>query len=450
MKNHQIIEMAISLGFIAIILTFLIALLFYFIYRKVMKKENILQKRYIVFGMLFCMYLIIVFGVTMVADGTRGFADYRMKIHFFESYKQAWNTMSITEWRNLVLNILLFVPMGCILPILFKRCKLWWLTYGIGFMFSLTIEMTQLITKRGMCEADDLLNNTLGCMIGFGLYYLCRYIYYKKQYSLKKACLFQVPLLLTLVSFTSLAVVYNRQELGNLKSKYNAVFNMSYIELSHDLNLDDHQPNGYVYKKSTNHKDILNLFTEQYQAIDEYSYLLTIQNKDYELQFDEDGLFVLSMQSDDQYEGLENLKYQDLKKILESYGVSFDKRVDVFDAGHGMYEITFSFLKNHDYMINGSILCTIDTNRQLRNVESHLSWYTPYKEYTLLSSKEAYQMIEEGKISEYYGMLDSKIHLNHVTLSYELDSKGYYQPVYIFSYQSNNETKVIYIPAMKS
>ena len=53
-----------------------------------------------------------------------------------------------------------------------------------------------------------------------------------------------------------------------------------------------------------------------YQAIDEYSYLLTIQNKDYELQFDEDGLFVLSMQSDDQYEGLENLKYQDLKKMI--------------------------------------------------------------------------------------------------------------------------------------
>jgi hypothetical protein len=59
-------------------------------------------------------------------------------------------------------------------------------------------------------------------------------------------------------------------------------------------------------------------------------------------------------------------------------------------------------------------------------------------------------MIEDGKISEYYGLLDSKIDLKYVTLSYEQDSKGYLQPVYIFQYRVYDEIKVIYIPAIRT
>jgi glycopeptide antibiotics resistance protein len=36
----------------------------------------------------------------------------------------------------------------------------------IGFLISLTIEILQLVTKRGLFEFDDIFHNTLGVAIG--------------------------------------------------------------------------------------------------------------------------------------------------------------------------------------------------------------------------------------------------------------------------------------------
>ena len=46
-----------------------------------------------------------------------------------------------------------------------------------GFLFSLMIELCQLFLRRGLCELDDLFNNTLGCIIGSLTYTLFRHIY---------------------------------------------------------------------------------------------------------------------------------------------------------------------------------------------------------------------------------------------------------------------------------
>lgn len=449
MRTDQLMKMAVSFGSIAIIFTFLFAVMFYFIYIKVLKKGPI-RKRYIVFGMLLCMYLVIVFGVTMFADGTRGLGDYRVKFHLFESYMQAWNTMSITEWRNLILNILLFIPMGAILPILFKKCRSWWITNGIGFLFTLSIELSQLFLKRGMCEADDLFNNTLGCIIGYGLYYICRYFYYHRQYSLKKAIIYQIPLFLTITTFLSLFIVYNQQELGNLKSRYNAKLDMSYIDLSCNIQLDDSSVEGYVYKKNHNYEDILNKLSSSYYQVDQHSYRLKVNDKDYLLYFDQDDSFVLTMDDDKEFNGLSNLKYKDIQEILTKYGLTIDKSVRIYNANNGRYELTYSFYRNGQYMYNGSMICTFNQDRELVSIESNVTRFSKYKKYSLLSVKEAYQMIEDGKISEYYGLLDSKIDLKYVTLSYEQDSKGYLQPVYIFQYRVYDEIKVIYIPAIRT
>ena len=39
-----------------------------------------------------------------------------------------------------------------------------------GFGFALFIEVVQLITGRGVFETDDIINNTIGAMIGYGLF----------------------------------------------------------------------------------------------------------------------------------------------------------------------------------------------------------------------------------------------------------------------------------------
>lgn len=72
--------------------------------------------------------------------------------------------------REVVLNIGLLMPVGFLLGlpsflsgtgVRFREVVL------PGFLTSLTIETSQLITKTGTFEVDDLTYNTLGCAIGY-------------------------------------------------------------------------------------------------------------------------------------------------------------------------------------------------------------------------------------------------------------------------------------------
>lgn len=69
-------------------------------------------------------------------------------------------------------NVLLLVPLGMYLRYYFRRT--WWQTLLIGFLVTLSFELTQLTGLWGIYEhpyrlfdVDDLLMNTLGAMVGF-------------------------------------------------------------------------------------------------------------------------------------------------------------------------------------------------------------------------------------------------------------------------------------------
>ena len=63
-------------------------------------------------------------------------------------------------------NILLLMPIGFLLPLIdHERWKIR-ITVLTGFLFSLGIEICQVSFRRGYFEIDDLINNTLGVLIG--------------------------------------------------------------------------------------------------------------------------------------------------------------------------------------------------------------------------------------------------------------------------------------------
>lgn len=70
-----------------------------------------------------------------------------------------------------VLNIIIFVPFGFILPIMWNEFESFKKTIEAGFLFSLFIEITQISNFRAT-DVDDLIMNTLGTLIGFGIYYI--------------------------------------------------------------------------------------------------------------------------------------------------------------------------------------------------------------------------------------------------------------------------------------
>lgn len=69
---------------------------------------------------------------------------------------------------NSGLNILLFVPLGFILPLLWKEFRSRRTMCFTGFLLSLGIELAQLLNYR-ISDVDDLIMNTLGAWLGYEL-----------------------------------------------------------------------------------------------------------------------------------------------------------------------------------------------------------------------------------------------------------------------------------------
>ena len=74
-----------------------------------------------------------------------------------------------------ILNIVLFIPVGFLLGCAFRQMT-WRRALAVGAGMSASIEVLQLIFKRGLCETDDVIHNVVGCMIGYGVVAVWRQI----------------------------------------------------------------------------------------------------------------------------------------------------------------------------------------------------------------------------------------------------------------------------------
>ena len=79
----------------------------------------------------------------------------------FWSYKEWFSGNWNLGWQILA-NIVLFIPLGVLLPNR-KRFLL------IPILLSISIELLQLYTLRGLFEFDDIFDNTLGAVIGWAI-----------------------------------------------------------------------------------------------------------------------------------------------------------------------------------------------------------------------------------------------------------------------------------------
>lgn len=83
--------------------------------------------------------------------------------HFNPELFWSWRQWKIQ--RNQILtNVIMFAPVGVLTGHLWKWKGLW-----VAAGLSITIELLQLITARGLCEFDDVIHNIIGAVIGVGI-----------------------------------------------------------------------------------------------------------------------------------------------------------------------------------------------------------------------------------------------------------------------------------------
>lgn len=111
----------------------------------------------------FILYICLVMGITIF--NRLPYQDARYNFEVFWSYREAM-AGSRKLMREIILNYCMLVPLGAMAPLYIRKR---WVIAG-GFLFSVMIELVQILTRRGLFEFDDIIGNTLGVIFGVIIY----------------------------------------------------------------------------------------------------------------------------------------------------------------------------------------------------------------------------------------------------------------------------------------
>lgn len=132
------------------------------------------SKKRIVITLLFILYVIMLLFMVLLMDRS-GKDEYQYNLVLFDEIKRYFRYREqVGNWiflRNILGNVVGFIPMGACWPYVFPRMRNPVLVTLVCFEWSLVIESTQLFFRIGSFDVDDLLLNTLGGIIGCVIYY---------------------------------------------------------------------------------------------------------------------------------------------------------------------------------------------------------------------------------------------------------------------------------------
>ena len=116
---------------------------------------------------LFSVYIAVVLWITLI---NRECGDHNaMLIPFWELANVIKGVERSFYLKQILGNLTMLLPLGYMLPMLRKITLKQVLL--ISMLFSLSIEVSQYITGRGLMEFDDVFNNTVGAVAGYIIYH---------------------------------------------------------------------------------------------------------------------------------------------------------------------------------------------------------------------------------------------------------------------------------------
>ncbi|MCH5263258.1 MAG: VanZ family protein [Lachnospiraceae bacterium] len=86
------------------------------------------------------------------------------------SQLQRIKTIPIIVIKNLVGNIVVFVPFGFLLPMGFEAMRKYHRTFLTGLVYILIVELVQFICMLGAFDVDDIILNSIGVSCGYVIF----------------------------------------------------------------------------------------------------------------------------------------------------------------------------------------------------------------------------------------------------------------------------------------
>ena len=431
----------------------------YLIHKRKFKGEKKFPWGKTLLWLLFLGYLVIVLYATIL----RGYGGYReWNLHLFRAWREAWNNFSAKNWANVLLNIAMFAPLGFLLPLIAKGFRRWYATIPTGFAVSLGIELLQLAVSRGICDVDDLFCNTLGAVIGYFLIMAFLSFANDRGKRLKPAAIYGCLTLIPLLAIGSVFAAYAMQEYGNLPHAAGYRVDLSHLNWTLECDLPDTAGNVPVYRTQTMSKADCDAFAEEMAA-------LTGQEVDMVSYYQEMAYYNLSRGTlmvyyhDGSYEfggydyntsDWEEADRETVENALQTFPIVIPDAAEYAYDGDGWYSFTCDRHIDGAVMMDGTLRVRYGVDDTIRRIENKLVWYTYQEDAAVISPAQAYEEVKNGAF-RYADALKSHsgnaVSVISCTMDYEIDTKGFYQPVYLFEIlipETGNTCRAM-IPAIK-
>lgn len=427
------------------------------------KEHRKINVKRLVWWLVFLSYLFVVIGATMLSRGSN--YEYNMVTPLFYSYKTAWNNWSVREWRNIILNICMFVPFGLLLPMGIKWFGKCYRTYIAGFLFSLFIELSQMLFKIGIFEPDDLMNNTLGAVIGFGLFIVLFKLYAKERADWGKGATFasNIPLILTVAIFVAIYILYSCKELGNNNNRYARLYDVNRLNVYGKEFTDDSGRRLMVYEsEALTEKESYKRAEELFKRFDGAAniYFAGYYDDEAWIRSRTDGgdkqIIIKYAGGKFEYSDMEAFSEKgvaydesEVRELLKEYGydICSDAVFTVKDEMRLCFEA--DRCEEHGNIVDGSLEVKLSKDKRIIELKDNLLTVKPYREYDAISEAEAYKRLTEGKFKRYDNAF-LNIEVINCKIVYSIDTKGFYQPNYCFEVNINGKEARIMIPALEA
>lgn len=450
----------------AIVAGIIYVLLAYIVYRLAPKKTDdtcsFKWKNHIP-RVLFCGYLVIVLYAVLARDPVNN--GLNVNLHWFLAVLEAWNSCSLKNWINILINVVMYVPFGILLPYLGKMYKKWYVVFFTGTAFSLVTEGLQYFFGVGVFDVDDLLANVLGIAMGYSVSMLCLTFFSEKKKQIKLYAFYALPLIVPIVFVASIFAFYEIKNYGNLEDAASFSVNTRNTTFTLQCSLENNEGSIYTYQGIPYTKDTCEVFGNEffknlgakYDEVMYYDNMVSFMCHTIPAHFLDvyyrNGAYHYIGTDGESIEGVKASE-EEVRDALMALDIVVPPDAVFSYEDYGWHQFSsVRFTDEAGIMTDGIIRCRYTSKGTLCEIVNEMATYEPYKVEDIVSPADAYERMCNGYISdgEYFEYnKPTEVKIVSCELGYQIDTKGFYQPVYIFelSYENGALRKTM-VPALK-
>lgn len=389
-------------------------------------------------------YLAIVIYVTLLRQVGGG--PGQVNLHLFLAWREAWNGFTLKLWLNVLLNIALFFPLGLLLPLLARPFQKWYVTLTTGFGLSLTIETAQYLLGRGMFDVDDLFTNTLGTALGFSFAMLLLRLFPARGKERRGWSPYLICPLAFGLALLGIFGGYQLKEYGNLPEAPAYTADLRGLDWQMEWEPEEGAKTVYTYRSTPFTKESCDAFGAEFARnagvtfpdayyYDDLTVFANHSTGDFLNVTYHDRSYEYRLSTSGDAPGAEGTESA-LRERLAELGISVPAEADFSYEGEGWHSFTACFFRQGERVVNGVLRCKYQGNGTFGEIDSTLAVLTPYKEETILTQAEALERLRLGKFDG-AGLFERSwiqgARILACALDYRADTKGFYQPVYVFT-----------------